>query len=117
VDSFSSKARAFVAVDALEHDLRQCIRDFLLDHLEPETVFGSDLDDLEKRFEDDGHAEGAFLTDYLYLRQAYDVLLRHSNVLPRDLGDLLALNVGSMDTFVGVRNRVMHGRPLRMDGA
>ena len=114
-ESFNSKARAFVAIDSLEQDLRQCIRQYLLDHLDPEQVFSTEINELKARRDADADAESGTLTDYLYLRQAYDTLLRHRQLLPRDLGDLLSLNVGSMDGFVGVRNRVMHGRPLRID--
>lgn len=114
-DSFTSKARAFVAIDSLEQDLRQCIRQYLLDHLDPEHVFGSEVSELKARRDADADAESGTLTDYLYLRQGYDTLLRHRQLLPRDLGDLLSLNIASMDSFVGVRNRVMHGRPLKID--
>ncbi|GAA1658753.1 NB-ARC domain-containing protein [Microbacterium flavum] len=113
--SFASKARAFVAIDSLEQDLRQCIHQYLLDHLDPEDVFGAQLEDLKERRDADVEAQTGALTDYLYLRQAYDTLLRHKQLLPRDLGDLLTVNVGSMDGFVAVRNRVMHGRPLKID--
>lgn len=113
--SFASKARAFVAIDSLEQDLRQCIHQYLLDHLDPENVFGAQLIDLRERRDKDVEPQTGALTDYLYLRQAYDTLLRHKQLLPRDLGDLLTANIGSMDTFVAVRNRVMHGRPLKID--
>lgn len=113
--SFTSKARAFVAIDSLEQDLRQCIMQFLLDHMEPEEVFGSDLAELRHRRDSDTDGGEGLVTDYLYLRQGYDILLRHSAILPHDLGELLSKNVGAMDVFVGVRNRVMHGRPLRPD--
>ncbi|MER3388559.1 MAG: NB-ARC domain-containing protein [Microcella sp.] len=113
--SFTSKARAFVAIDSLEQDLRRCILQYLLDHLEPDAVFGPDADGLRDRQNSDAEGDVNLLTDYLYLRQAYDTLLRHKALLPRDLGDLLSDNVGPMDSFVSVRNRVMHGRPLRFD--
>lgn len=115
IDSFSTKARAYVAIDSLEQDLRHCISQYLLDHLEPEMVFGNDIAELRDRRDADSDVDSGALPDYLYLRQAYDTLLRHRNVLPRDLGDLLTSNVGGMDPFVSVRNRVMHGRPLRID--
>ena len=111
--AFSSKARAFVAIDSFEQDLRGSIRAHLLDHLTPSEVFGQELVELRQRRDADSGGTGGQITDYLYLRQAYDALLRHSQKLPRDLGDLLAVNVASLDVFVGVRNRVMHGRPLR----
>ncbi|MBD8535215.1 NB-ARC domain-containing protein [Plantibacter sp. CFBP 13570] len=113
--SFTSKARAFVAIDALEQDLRRCILEYLLDHLDQDQVFGAEAAGLRSRRDSDPDGESGLLTDYLFLRQAYDTLLRHKQIIPRDLGDLLTLNVGPMDGFVAVRNRVMHGRPLRFD--
>ena len=113
--SFSSKARAFVAIDALEQDLRSCIQKYLLDHMTREKVFGSELPELVRRRDADSDGSGGNLTAYLYLRQAYDALMRHVRLLPRDLGDLLTANVGAMDGFVATRNRVMRGRPLQLD--
>lgn len=111
----SSKARAQLAVDSFEQDLRHAIDAHLLDHLAPQSVFSGEYDELVDRRAKDDFAELGSLTPYLFLRQAYDVLLRWVSVLPADLGALLKTNVGSLDAFVGVRNRVMHGRPLRPD--
>ncbi|MRX42128.1 NB-ARC domain-containing protein [Agromyces kandeliae] len=111
----TSKARAFIVIDSLEQDLRYSIDNYLLDHLNEEEVLGPDLPDAQERRSRDDAGPTLSITNYLYLRQAYDVLLRHSHSLPRDLGDELARNVGALDAFVGVRNRVMHGRPLRVD--
>ncbi|MGW6525282.1 NB-ARC domain-containing protein [Streptomyces sp. NPDC054962] len=47
------------------------------------------------------------------MREAYDVLNRHREVIPTDLGRELRENTPAMDLLVPVRNRVMHGRPLQ----
>jgi len=110
-----SKAQAFVLLDSFENDLRRCIREYLLDHMGPAELLGADLEDVQSRASSDDSTESADVTQFLYLRQAYDLLLRHRNELPRDLGDELSSNVGSLSHLVAVRNRVMHGRPLQFD--
>lgn len=110
-----TKAQAFVLLDSFENDLRQCFRDYLLDHLEPAALLGSDFDEVQARASGEEQGDDGDLSGFLHLRQVYDLLLRFKNDLPRDLGDELSTNVGSLPHLVAVRNRVMHGRPLQMD--
>jgi cold shock CspA family protein/tetratricopeptide (TPR) repeat protein len=82
----------------------------------PEAALGHDFESVELRRRDDDSGQPELsISNYLYLRQAYDTLLRNSAGIPRDLGDELSRNLPGMDNLVGVRNRVMHGRPLRVD--
>jgi tetratricopeptide (TPR) repeat protein/cold shock CspA family protein len=116
METIYSKARAFQLIDAFEQDLRFFIDEHLLDHLEPQVVLGADFDAVEdRRASDEGGDVSLSVAHYLHLRQAYDILLRHSAVIPRDLGDELSRNLPGMDKLVGIRNRVMHGRPLHID--
>ncbi|HAM26531.1 MAG TPA: hypothetical protein DCP11_07425 [Microbacteriaceae bacterium] len=79
------------------------------------SLLGKDLPEVLSRANGDDPIEDVDVSEFLYLRQVYDLLLRFKNELPRDLGDELSTNVGSLDHLVAVRNRVMHGRPLQMD--
>lgn len=110
-----TKAQAYVLLDSFESDLRRCFRDYLQDHIEPSELLGSEYDDVIARAAADDTAGPDEVADFLYLRQVYDILLRYKNDLPRDLGNELTTNVGSLTDLVAVRNRVMHGRPLQMD--
>lgn len=111
-----TKAQAFVLLDAFENDLRSCLATFVGDHLDYATILGADYGDVASRAATDGTgSDESDLVSYLYLRQVYDLLLRHKNEIPRDLGDELSTNVGGLPHLVGIRNRVMHGRPLEMD--
>lgn len=110
-----TKAQAYVLLDSFESDLRRCFREFLLDHLEPEFVLGGEFEEVRARATGDDAVDSPDLSQFLYLRQVYDLLLRFKADLPRDLGDELSANVGSLPHLVLVRNRVMHGRPLQMD--
>lgn len=115
METIYSKGRAFQLLDSFEQDLRFAIDAHLLDHLEPETVFGAEVSSIEGRRSADETGEiQSSLSHYLYLRQAYDTLLRNASAIPRDLGDELSRNLAGLDALVGVRNRVMHGRPLRV---
>lgn len=116
MEELHTKGRAFQLIDAFEQDLRFFIDQYVLDHLPPDVALGKDFPsvDTRRRADDSGQPELS-VSNYLYLRQAYDTLLRNSAGVPRDLGDELSQNLAGMDNLAGVRNRVMHGRPLRVD--
>lgn len=113
--TITSRARAHLAIDSFEQDLRQSIERFLLDHLPPEEVFSAEYDQLCAQRAQDDVSETRALTQYLDPEQAYDVLRRHTDALPAELADVLRLNRSALDGFVSVRNRVMRGRPLQPD--
>jgi Tfp pilus assembly protein PilF/cold shock CspA family protein len=110
-----TKAQAFVLLDSFETDLRRCFRDFVLDHMSTKEALGGAYDSVMSIVPADEPADAIDLSGYLYLRQVYDLLLHFKIDIPRDLGDELSSNVGSLDSLVSLRNRVMHGRPLHMD--
>lgn len=111
-----TKAQAFVMLDAFESDLRDCLAAYVADHREFKMILGADYNEVVSRAASDGGvSDETDLVGYLYLRQAYDLLLRYKSEIPRDLGDELSTNVGGLPHLVGIRNRVMHGRPLEMD--
>lgn len=113
--SLQTKAQAFVVLDAFEQDLRFCLGAYLLDHLSAESVLGEAYTEVHARAVKDDVSDDSTISDYLYLRQVYDLLLRFADKLPRDLGDELRANAPALDELVSVRNRVMHGRPLQID--
>lgn len=65
------------------------------------------------RRESEGLDESVSVVQYLDMREAYDILNRHRDSLPAELGRELRENTPSMDSLVPIRNRVMHGRPLQ----
>lgn len=113
--TITSRPRAYHAIDSVEQDLRQFIEGHLLDRLPPEEVFGPAYDQLSARRAQHDVSESVALTQHMYPQEAYDVLLRHAGALPADLAEVLQLNLGALDRFVAVRNRVMRGRPLQAD--
>lgn len=115
MSTITSRQRAYHAIDSVEQDLRQLIESYLLDHLPPEEVFGAEYDQLSARRAQDDVSETVALTQHLHPQHAYDVLLRHAEALPAGFPEVLQLNLGAIDGFVAVRNRVMRGRPLQPD--
>jgi cold shock CspA family protein len=103
----------FGIIDAFERDMREMIDRYLLGEMAEEDLLGSEYEDAaRKRANDapDGHAP---ISDYLDLRPAYDLLNRYRELLPQAYARELRENTTSLDIIVPIRNRVMHGRPLK----
>lgn len=108
-----SRARLFALLDAFERDMREMLDLHILDHLSEEAALGPDFAKASELRASSSDEEDVPLVHYLYLRQCYDVLNRNRSSLPGELADELRQNTGRMDELVPLRNRVMHGRPLR----
>ncbi|MFG1619931.1 NB-ARC domain-containing protein [Nonomuraea wenchangensis] len=81
--------------------------------MDEELALGANYEKANLRKESDslaGNAQSVIF--YLDMREAYDILNRHRDSLPADLGRELKANTPSMDMLVPIRNRIMHGRPL-----
>ncbi|MFG2076162.1 NB-ARC domain-containing protein [Nonomuraea maritima] len=113
-----TRSRLYVLLDAFEADMRGILTRYVLDHKDDEVALGSSFASASLRRESDAIAEVAQpLVFYLDMREAYDILNRHREVLPTDVGRELKSNTPSMDLLVPIRNRIMHGRPLHSDDA
>ncbi|SFO00976.1 NB-ARC domain-containing protein [Geodermatophilus obscurus] len=95
--------------------MRDIIEHYILDHLSEEEALGNDYGPVAQLRESDVGDQPVSIVHYLYTRQAYDLLNRHRTKLPGELADELRVSATRMDELVPVRNRVMHGRPLRVD--
>lgn len=93
--------------------MREMLDLHVLDHLSEEVALGPDFDKASELRASDSEEEDVSVVHYLYLRQCYDVLNRNRSSLPGELAEELRQNTGRMDELVPLRNRVMHGRPLR----
>ena len=87
----------------------------VLDHLSEEEALGNDYGPAAQVRESDVGDQSVSIVHNPYMRQAYDLLNRHRTKLPGELADELRVGATRMDELVPVRNRVMHGRPLRVD--
>ncbi len=109
--------RLYALIGSLEDDLRDLIRTYLLDSYSEEDLLGPAYEDAASRFFDDPNAwsVGADLIDYLNLGDEIAILNRHRQILPTGIQDALAASAHRLDDLVGIRNRVMHRRPLLPD--
>lgn len=113
-----TRSRLYILLDAFESDMRAILTRYVLDHLNEETALGNSFASANLRRESDTAAEVAQpLVFYLDMREAYDILNRHREVLPTDVGREIKANTPSMDVLVPIRNRIMHGRPLHSEDA
>lgn len=108
-----TRSRLYVLVDSVEADMRNLLVRYVLDHMDEESALGPNYEKANLRREADGPGESVSAVQYLDMREAYDVLNRHRESLPAELGRELRQNTPSMDSLVPIRNRVMHGRPLK----
>jgi tetratricopeptide (TPR) repeat protein/cold shock CspA family protein len=108
-----SRARLFAVLDAFERDMRGMLELYVLDHLSEEIALGPDFAKADELRASDAEDEDVPIVHYLYLRQCYDALNQNRAKLPGELAEELRQNTGRMDELVPLRNRVMHGRPLR----
>lgn len=115
VDARMSLARLFVLIDSFEQDMRGLVEKYVLDHLTEDIALGPEYAQVAALRSADVGEESVSIVHYLYLRQCYDVLNRHRAKLPEEVATELRANTSRLDTLVPIRNRVMHGRPLKMD--
>jgi LuxR family transcriptional regulator, glucitol operon activator len=109
--------RLYALLGALEDDLRELIRTHLLDLADDRELLGSAYDKAAERFIDDTDAmnAGADIFDYLDLGDEIAIINRHRASLPPGIRDAFSASARRLDDLVGIRNRVMHRRPLLPD--
>lgn len=111
-----SRARLYMLIDAFEKDNRDLVERCLLDHQEPSEVFSvAELKDALWRQKQEEDGTDVPLVHFLDLKPAFDALSRGKNKLPTDLRTTVSESSSAVASLVPLRNRVMHGRPLRMD--
>lgn len=106
-----TRARLFVLIDAFERDIRAILNRFVLSELGPEEALGPHFAGASDRAAQDA-APSDSLADYLYLRDGYDLLNTNRALLPDELTTEIRNLTANLDRLVGVRQRVMHARPL-----
>lgn len=108
-----SRSRLYVLVESFERDMREMIDRYLLDHLDEHEALGAEYEGADRLRAAEDSVDQSSIVNYLYTRQAFDILMRNKAVLPGDLADELRQSAGRIDEIIPIRNRVMHGRPLR----
>jgi tetratricopeptide (TPR) repeat protein len=107
-----TRSRLYTLIDSFEADIRRLLIRYILDHLEEEVALGPSFAKAAERCRIEESNDHTSIVEYLDLQESYDILNRHRLSLPADLGDELRSNTRKIYELVGIRNRVMHGRPL-----
>lgn len=108
-----TRARLYVLIDAFERDIRSILGRYVLTELDEAVALGAKYGKaVQRRTDDDAAAEDTPLTEYLDLRESYDLLNTHRRLLPGELAQEVRELTPHLDRLVGIRKRVMHARPL-----
>ena len=108
-----TRARLYVIIDAFERDIRNILARFVLPEIPENQALGRLYDKaLKRRNDDEAASDSTPLTEYLDLREAYDLLNTHRELLPQEFAREIRELTNNLDHLVGIRNRVMHPRPL-----
>ena len=115
--SFLNRYRLAALIQALEDDLRSLIRANVAPFVDADQLIGDKAEELARRAEAEEvyGASPETLVDYLDFGDSFAILNRHRGMLSEQLGRIVRGCTPAFETAVPVRNRVMHGRPLRTD--
>ncbi|MEU8009602.1 NB-ARC domain-containing protein [Micromonospora parva] len=97
--------------------MRGILDRYVLEYISDEDALGNNFDKANLRRAADDRSASLSISAFLDLQEAYDVLNRHREVLPEELGTELRKNTALLNQLVPIRNRVMHGRPLQPSDA
>ena len=109
--------RLYALIGSLEDDLRELMRIYLLEDFDEQEVLGAAYEKAAERYLEDPDAltVGADIIDYLDLGDELGILNRYRRALPASIQQALASSARRLEDLVGIRNRVMHRRPLLPD--
>lgn len=107
-----TRAQLFVLVDAFERDVRAALQKYVTDEVGEEQGLGQFYATCIVKREKDSSASEVPLASFLEMREGYDLLNIHRQHLPSELATEVRELTQNLDRLVGIRNRVMHARPL-----
>ncbi|KAB7740035.1 AAA family ATPase [Nostocoides sp. F2B08] len=108
-----TRARLYVLMDAFERDVRAALVRFVVNEIGEEAALNACFERASvKRAQDGTSGDANPITEYLDMREAYDLLNTHRSLLPSEYASEVRDLTGHLDRLVAIRNRVMHARPL-----
>ena len=117
----AARLTLYAIISSIEMDLRQLLGTYLgvayeADHILGPTLLEVATDRLEK---EQGSLRSvpplSDLLPYLDYGDTYQILNKHSDLLPKQIAQFLRNHTNQLEQIAGVRNRVMHARPLDFD--
>lgn len=113
LDQLIDRARLYFLIGALETDLRELLRKWVLPYKEERDAFGGRFEVLRERADRDGADPSESVLNYADFADSFEFINRHSSMLPAELAAAVRNFTPHLAEFVGPRNRVMHHRPLK----
>lgn len=107
-----TRARLFVLIDAFERDVRAILERFVISEMGEEAALGALFGPCRAKSDADSSSGDSPLSTFLEMREGYDLLNTHRAKLPSELATEVRQLTQNLDRLVGIRNRVMHARPL-----
>ncbi|AMV29820.1 Putative HTH-type transcriptional regulator [Gemmata sp. SH-PL17] len=101
--------------------MRSLLRDFAIFDAMPNDPFNPEQRrKLEERYtqsqpESSSTPPNSILLDYTDFFESYELMIKYRSLLPQGAGEELQVARQPMEHLVGIRNRVMHSRPLEPD--
>ena len=116
-ERFLGRYRLAALIQAIEGDLRTFIRDYLAPYSDADALFGDLSRELHGRAIADRFLDpsASSLVEYLDFGDSFALLNHKRQMLPDDLADTVRSLTLGFQTATPIRNRIMHGRPLRDD--
>lgn len=111
----------YATIDAMESDLRAAVNGAFDSRQNPSTVFHEGLlKRVTERYQEEtgldaSQAGFSDLVEFMDFGDAFSTINRNQSQFQDDLADHVRQNTAILESLVGPRNRVMHGRPLEVD--
>jgi LuxR family transcriptional regulator, glucitol operon activator len=114
-DTFYDRFRLVALIAAIEDDLRRHLRRDVAPWNEVDQLFGARLSTIVERAAVEGvhDATSEVLLDYIDFGDGFTLLNAHRATLSDGLAVLVRSLTPRFEAAVGIRNRVLHGRPYR----
>lgn len=107
-----TRARLFTLINSFERDIRSILQKYVVEEIGERAALAHAFEGCLAKSESDPAGESVPLVEYLDTGTGYDLLNAHRGRLPSDLEREVRELTQNLDRIIGVRNRVMHARPL-----
>lgn len=107
-----TRARLYVLVESFETDIRHLLNKYVVSEVGDAKTFGDLYAVCISRRDSEGNGEELALENFLHLGEGYDLLNAHRGKLPQELAIEVREQTANLGELIGIRNRVMHARPL-----
>lgn len=112
LNALIDRTRLYALISALEADLREVLRQWVLPYKRERDVFGGRYELLRQRADKAGAADDASVLDYADFADSFEMINRHTEMVPAEICRAVKSYTPQLGQFIEPRNTVMHARPL-----